>query len=71
LPTLEELPLAANRFEIESETLLAFLAAGKRVEFVPIQVIYHTRRSHIHPLFDTLRWLRWWSDALAKQVLSA
>jgi glycosyltransferase involved in cell wall biosynthesis len=54
------LRLETNHFEIESEMLLAFVEAGNRVEFVPIEVIGKGGRSHIHPLKDTWRWLRWW-----------
>jgi glycosyltransferase involved in cell wall biosynthesis len=54
------LPLKTERFEVESETLMAFLAAGRRVEFVPIQVINSRRKSRIHPVTDSLRWWRWW-----------
>lgn len=61
LGTLAALPLAGRRFEIESETLLAFLAAGQAVEFVPIEVIYESNRSKISPLIDTWRWFRWWT----------
>jgi len=61
LETLLRLPLSARRFEIESETLVAFLTAGLRVEFVPIRVIYESGRSHIRPFMDTWRWLRWWA----------
>jgi glycosyltransferase involved in cell wall biosynthesis len=61
LETLLQLPLSAHRFEIESETLLTVLAAGQRVEFVPIRVIYQSERSHICPFLDTWRWLRWWA----------
>jgi glycosyltransferase involved in cell wall biosynthesis len=57
--TLSNLDLRANRFEIESAMLVAFLAAGKRVEFVPIQTIYENRGSKIHPLADSWRWLCW------------
>lgn len=59
LETLLRLPLRANRFEIESEMLVAFLAARQRVEFVPTQVIYKTSASRINPFTDTWRWLRW------------
>ncbi len=55
------LPLASSRFVIESETIVAFLAAGKHVEFVPIQVIYGTGGSRICPVRDTWRWMRWWT----------
>ena len=61
LETLARLPLSARRFEIESETLLTLLATGRRVEFVPIRVIYESGRSHICPFQDTWRWLRWWA----------
>jgi glycosyltransferase involved in cell wall biosynthesis len=59
LAVLEKIQLSATQFEIESEQLLAFCAAGERVEFVPIQVIYRTERSKIHPWRDTFRWFRW------------
>jgi glycosyltransferase involved in cell wall biosynthesis len=54
------LPMEAEHFEVESEMLLAFVAAKHRVEFVPIRVIGRTRRSHIHPLADAGRWWKWW-----------
>ncbi len=60
LPTWAALPLRTERFEVESETLMALLAAGRRVEFVPVQVIHSGRTSHICPVTDTLRWLQWW-----------
>ena len=53
--------LETDHFEIESEMLLAFVEAGCRVEFVPIQVIGRGGRSHIDPLKDTWRWLQWWN----------
>jgi glycosyltransferase involved in cell wall biosynthesis len=59
LETLLSLPIAANRFEIESEMLVAFLVAGHKIEFVPVQTIYKNAASKIRPLPDTLRWLRW------------
>jgi glycosyltransferase involved in cell wall biosynthesis len=55
-----QLRLETTHFEVESEMLLAFVAAGLPVEFVPIQVIYKSRQSKIHPLIDTWRWFRWW-----------
>lgn len=59
LETWAGLPLVTERFEVESETLMAFLAVGRRVEFVPVRVIRSSRRSHIHPVTDTLRWFKW------------
>jgi glycosyltransferase involved in cell wall biosynthesis len=60
LPTWAALSLKTDRFEVESETLLAFLAAGQRVEFVPVRVIPSRRDSYIRPAADSVRWLKWW-----------
>jgi glycosyltransferase involved in cell wall biosynthesis len=60
LRTWAALPLCAERFEVESEMLMAFIAADCPVAFVPIQVIPSARPSHIRPLADTLRWWKWW-----------
>jgi glycosyltransferase involved in cell wall biosynthesis len=57
------LPIATQRFEIESEVLLAFVRAGHRVEFVPVQVIYKREHSKVRPVADALRWFRWWASA--------
>jgi len=59
LETLMTLPIHANRFEIESAMLVAFIAAGEKVEFVPVQTIYENSPSRINPLSDTWRWLSW------------
>jgi glycosyltransferase involved in cell wall biosynthesis len=59
LETLMALPFHANRFEIESAMLVAFIAAGEKVEFVPVQTFYENSVSKINPLADTWRWLRW------------
>jgi glycosyltransferase involved in cell wall biosynthesis len=58
-----KLPLKTEHYEVESETLLAFLTAGHAVEFVPIQVIGQAAHSHIRPIADSLRWWRWWRGA--------
>ena len=53
------LPLETTHFEIESEVLLEFIAAGYIVEFALVRVIYKTEQSKIHPVRDTIRWFRW------------
>ncbi|HKS36646.1 MAG TPA: glycosyltransferase family 2 protein [Verrucomicrobiae bacterium] len=63
LGTWAQVHLEADHFEIESELLSKFIAAGHRVEFVPIQVIYRNERSKIRPMRDTRRWFRWWWQA--------
>jgi glycosyltransferase involved in cell wall biosynthesis len=57
------LTLKTNRFEIESEMLLAFVRGGFSVRFVTIRTIGRGPTSHIQPLEDTLRWFRWWWTA--------
>jgi glycosyltransferase involved in cell wall biosynthesis len=54
------LPVSAAHFEIESDVLLAFARHEFSVEFVPIEVIYKSEQSKIHPVRDTVRWIRWW-----------
>jgi glycosyltransferase involved in cell wall biosynthesis len=60
LQTWTDLRLSAQRFEIESEMLMAFLAASHRVEFAAIRVIPAARKSRIRPIADSLRWWNWW-----------
>jgi len=62
LQTWSALALKTDHFEVESETLMAFLAAGYQVEFVPIQVIRSRRSSRIQPLADSVRWWQWWQE---------
>ncbi|MDB6124415.1 MAG: hypothetical protein JWQ71_3408 [Pedosphaera sp.] len=54
------LSIETTHFEIESEILLAFIANGYAVQFVPVKAIYKDELSKIHPLRDTWRWFRWW-----------
>ena len=60
LETWAKLPVNAAHFEIESDVLLAFAVHQCAIEFVPIEVIYKNEQSKIHPVRDTVRWLRWW-----------
>ncbi len=60
LETWASLSLHTEHFEIESEILMSFLAAEHPVAFVPIQVVGPGRKSHIHPVADSWRWLKWW-----------
>jgi glycosyltransferase involved in cell wall biosynthesis len=53
------LAVDARHFVYESELLLAWCRARQRVGFVPVRVIYEGAASHIAPVRDTLRWLRW------------
>ena len=44
---------------LKGELMLAFAAAGQRIDFVAVQVIYQDEASKIRPLKDTWRWFRW------------
>lgn len=73
LETWATLPVSAAHFEIESDVLLAFAIHGFPIEFVPIEVIYKSEQSKIHPVRDTVRWVRWWWRAqryVANQCVS-
>ena len=59
LSAWSKLKIQTSHFEIESELLLAFAAAGLQIDFVPIQVIYQGEESKIRPFQDTWRWFRW------------
>jgi glycosyltransferase involved in cell wall biosynthesis len=60
LAALEGLTFVTRHFEFESELLLTFIRAGRRVAFVPVTVRPATRPSRIRPGRDTWRWFRWW-----------
>lgn len=51
--------LRAERYQVESEWLVEFLARGWPVAFVPVSAVYKTGASKIHPVVDTVRWLQW------------
>lgn len=48
----------AQRFEYESEYLVAAARAGFRITAVPIPTLYNAPESHIRPLVDTARFVR-------------
>lgn len=60
LPAWNQMPVEASHFEIESDVLMAFARAGCGIEFAPIEVIYKSEQSKIHPVRDTVRWVKWW-----------
>jgi glycosyltransferase involved in cell wall biosynthesis len=66
LEWLSRVGLAARRFEIESELLLAVLQAGGRVEFVPVTSLPASSPSKIRPFLDAWRWIRWWQTVRAR-----
>ena len=52
---LTSVSLKSDRFEIETELLLAAAKRRWKTISVPIRTIYHDHASHIHPVRDALR----------------
>ncbi len=52
---LLRLPLRGTRYDLESEMCVLAARAGQRITEVPISVIYHDKRSGVHPVWDTAR----------------
>ena len=55
---LKAVRCTTRNYEAESEILIKAGRAGFHVTEVPIATIYHGGKSSIHPLFDTLRFVR-------------
>ncbi len=64
---LLRLPLAGLRYDLESELCVLAARAGMRISEVPISVIYNDKRSGVHPVYDTARFVR----AVARSVVSS
>ena len=55
---LEAVPLRAMRFELETELLVGAAAQRWKIVSVPVRTIYPTQhRSHIHPVWDGVRFI--------------
>ena len=55
---LERITLTCSNFEIESEMIIKAARAGFTIDSVPIRTIYEDEVSKIHPVRDTLRFIR-------------
>ena len=55
---LEKINLSTKRYEIESELLVRASRMAYQILSVPIESIYPGTKSQIHPIVDTLRFLR-------------
>ncbi len=66
LAAWQKVSLQTSHFEMESELLTSMLVSGFKVDFVPIQVIYKSEQSKIHPCRDSVRWFRWWLQTRAR-----
>lgn len=57
-PVLRAIRPQSRRFEFESEFLVAAARAGFRIGAAPIPTLYNAPGSHIHPVRDTIRFIR-------------
>jgi len=57
-PVLRAVRPASRRFEYESEFLVAAARAGFKIGAAPIPTLYNAPGSHIHPVRDTIRFVR-------------
>ena len=61
---IEAVPVAATRYEAESEILIKAGKKGFSIRSVPVETIYGEEVSAIHPVMDTVRFFRLVSKAL-------
>jgi glycosyltransferase involved in cell wall biosynthesis len=55
---LARIDLSTSKYETESEVLIKSAHLGFKIESIPVKTIYSGQKSRIHPLIDTLRFLR-------------
>jgi len=55
---LEKIKLKTSKFEVESELLIAASRAGFKIESLPVKTVYGSEVSHINPLTDTVRFIK-------------
>jgi len=54
----KSLRIKAARYAAESEVLIRAAKKGAKIDWVPVETIYGTEVSSVHPVIDTLRFLR-------------
>jgi glycosyltransferase involved in cell wall biosynthesis len=56
--SLEKLKLTSEKYDIESEMLIQAAQKGLKIASAPIQTIYGDEISKIHPVHDTIRFIK-------------
>ena len=64
---LERVPLTSERFEIDSEMIIRAGWAGFRIASAPVTCVYRREASFIHPVGDTIRFLRFLKRLLTER----
>jgi len=57
MQVLDRINLCTNRYQTESELVYKAFRYNFRIGFVPVSTVYDTEKSHIHPVFDTIRFI--------------
>jgi hypothetical protein len=55
---IDSLYIRSNRFDFESEMLFKAGIAGARIAEIPISLVYDGGGSHVHPVKDTLKFIK-------------
>jgi glycosyltransferase involved in cell wall biosynthesis len=55
---LKKVNLRTNKYEMESEILVQASRLGYKIESIPVKSVYSSEKSRIHPVLDTLRFIR-------------
>ncbi len=55
---LKKINLVSSKFEIESEMLIKASRLGFKIQSIPIKTVYSGEKSRIHPIVDTVRFLK-------------
>jgi glycosyltransferase involved in cell wall biosynthesis len=54
----KKIDLVTRRYDTESEILIKTAGLGGRIDSIPVETIYGTETSSVHPFVDTLRFFR-------------
>jgi len=63
---LRAITLSSQSYEIETETLIKASRAGFPIYSVPVRTIYSSEKSKVHPVKDTIRFLRYFFKELCR-----
>lgn len=58
LNILKNITLLSNRYDMESEILIEASKKSYKIESISIETIYQGEKSQIHPMWDTLRFVK-------------
>ncbi len=65
---LEDVVLSCDDFEIETEILMKAAKKGIVIASVPVLTIYRDEESKIHPLKDTIRFIRYFGKEICSSI---